>query len=141
MPLWRITIQFLKISRLFGRHLPLLPTAVDAIVNFVKPKKQRALRRYLGMVNYYNRLIPHCAAKITPLNTLLTEAHPNPSAPLNVTCDASDFAIGGVLQQCVDNIWQPLSFFSKKLSPAKTRYSAFDLELLAVHNRYQIHER
>ena len=29
-----------------------LPTAVDAIVNFVKPEKQRVLRRYLGMVNY-----------------------------------------------------------------------------------------
>ena len=35
-----------------------LPTAVDAIVNFVKQEKQRALRRYLGMVNYYHRLIP-----------------------------------------------------------------------------------
>ena len=27
-----------------------LPSAVDAIVDFVKPEKQRALRRYLGMV-------------------------------------------------------------------------------------------
>ena len=135
MPLWRITIQFLKTSRLFGRHLPLLPTAVDAIVNFVKPKKQRALRRYLGMVNYYNRFIPHCAAKITPLNTLLTEVHPNPSAPLNVTCDASDLLSGAYCNSVC------LSFFSKKLSPAETRYSAFDRELLAVHNRYQIRER
>ena len=142
-----------------------LPTAVDAIVNFVKPEKQRALRRYLGMVNYYHRFIPHCAEKLTPLNNLLTAAnegqhrlspksnfelhwtenankafteskqilanatllvHPQQSAPLNITCDASDFAVGGVLQQCIDNVWQPLSFFSKKLSPAETRYSAFD---------------
>ena len=35
--------------------------------------------------------------------------------------------------QCVDNVWQPLSFFSKKLSPAKTRHRAFDRELLAVY--------
>ena len=28
---------------------------------------------------------------------------------------------------------QPLSFFSKKLSPAETGYSAFDLELLVVY--------
>ena len=141
-----------------------LPTTVDPIVNFVRPEKQRALRRDLGMVNYYHRFIPHCAAKLTPLNTSLTAAnegqtssspksyfylswiesanlafieskqilanatllvHPNPSASLNITCDASDFAVGGVLQQCVDNVWQPLSFFSKKLSPAKTLYSAF----------------
>ena len=59
--------------------------------------------------------------------------HPDHSAPLNITCDASDFAVGGVLQQYIDNIWQPLSFFSKKLTPAETRYSAFDRELLAVY--------
>ena len=52
-----------------------LPSAVDAIVNFVKPEKQRALRRYLGMVNYYHRFIPHCVAKLTLLNNLLTEAN------------------------------------------------------------------
>ena len=52
-----------------------LPSAVDAIVDFVKPEKQRALRRYLGMVNYYHRFIPHCAAKLTPLNNLLTAAN------------------------------------------------------------------
>ena len=50
-----------------------LPTAVDAIVNFVKPEKQIALRRYLGMVNYYHRFIPLCAEKLTPLNNLLTK--------------------------------------------------------------------
>ena len=43
-----------------------LPTAVDAILNFVKPEKQWALHRYLGMVNYYHRFIPHCAAKLSP---------------------------------------------------------------------------
>ena len=149
-----------------------LPSTVDAIVNFAKPEKQRALRRYLAMVNYYHRFIPQCVAKLTPLNNLLTAAndghtrlspksnfglkwdesaelalseskqilanatllvHPDPSASLNITCDASDFAVGGVLQQYIDNVWQPLSFFSKKLNPAETRYSAFDRELLAVY--------
>ena len=52
-----------------------LPTAVDAIVNFVKPEKQRALRRLLRMVNYNHRFIPHCAEKLTPLNNLLTAAN------------------------------------------------------------------
>ena len=52
-----------------------LPTAVDAVVNFVKPEKQGALRRYLGMVNYYHHFIPHCVEKLTPLNNLLTEAN------------------------------------------------------------------
>ena len=95
------------------------------------------------MVNYYHRFIPQCAAKLTPLNNLLTAAndghtwlspksnfdfkwnesaesafseskqilanatllvHPDPSAPLNITCDASDFAVGGVLQKYIDNV-------------------------------------
>ena len=145
---------------------------VQKIVNFVKPEKQRALRRYLGMVNYYHRFIPHCAAKLTPLNNLLTAAneghtrlspksnfdlkwnknaesafseskqilanatllvHPDSTAQINITCDASDVAVGGVLQQFLNGMWQPLSFFSKKLNPAETRYSAFDRELLAVY--------
>ena len=72
--------------------------------------------------------------------------HPNPSAPLNITCDASDFAVGGVLQQCIDNIWQPLSFFSKRLAPAETRCSALYRKLLAdlvtiKHFRHNLEER
>ena len=37
------------------------------------------------------------------------------------------------MQQYLNGMWQPLSFFSKKLSPAATRYSAFDRQLLAVY--------
>ena len=52
-----------------------LPSAVDVIVNFVRPEKQRALSRYLGMISYYHRFISHCADKLTPLNQLLTAAN------------------------------------------------------------------
>ena len=45
-----------------------LPSAVDAIIKFVRPEKQRDLRRYLGMINYYHRFIPNCADKLTALN-------------------------------------------------------------------------
>ena len=31
--------------------------------------------------------------------------HPDPSAPLNITWDASDFAVGGVLQQYIVKNW------------------------------------
>ena len=58
--------------------------------------------------------------------------HPDP-AQINITCDASDVAVGGVLQQYLKGMYQPLSFYSKKLNPAETRYSAFDRELLAVY--------
>jgi cleavage and polyadenylation specificity factor subunit 1 len=60
-------------------------------------------------------------------------AHPKPDAPLAIFTDASDFAIGAVLQQHINGAWQPLEFFSKKLSPAESKYSAFDRELLAMY--------
>ena len=101
------------------------------------------------MVNYYHRFIPQCTARLSPKSNfdlkwnesaesafseskqILANAtllvHPDPSAPLNITWDASDFAVGGVLQQYIDNVWQPLSFFSKKLNPAEKLYSTLEL--------------
>ena len=51
--------------------------------------------------------------------------HPQQSAPLNITCGASDFVVGGVLQQCVDNVWQPLLFFSKKAITSRDTLQRF----------------
>ncbi|GFO32206.1 Pol polyprotein [Plakobranchus ocellatus] len=47
--------------------------------------------------------------------------------------DASDQATGGVFEQYVNGIWQPLAFFSKRLRPPEMRYSTFDRELLALY--------
>lgn len=47
--------------------------------------------------------------------------------------DASGVAVGSVLQQLNGNNWEPLTYFSRKLSPAETRYSTFDRELLGVY--------
>ena len=59
--------------------------------------------------------------------------HPKPSAPTCIVTDASDTAVGAVLQQCIGGVWCPISYFSKKLKPPETRYSTFDRELLAVY--------
>ncbi len=59
-------------------------------------------------------------------------AHPAPNAVLSLATDASDTHVGGVLQQLNGGRWQPLAFYSKKLSGAGTRYSTFDRELLAA---------
>ncbi|BHF70469.1 hypothetical protein SprV_0301352000 [Sparganum proliferum] len=47
--------------------------------------------------------------------------------------DASTVAVGAVLQQHINDSTRPLAFFSKKLSPAETRYSTFGRELLAIY--------
>lgn len=47
--------------------------------------------------------------------------------------DASDFALGAVLEQrSLSGPREPLAFFSRKLSPAQLNYSAYDRELTAV---------
>ncbi|PIK56056.1 hypothetical protein BSL78_07031 [Apostichopus japonicus] len=48
--------------------------------------------------------------------------------------DASDKALGGVLQQNIEGVWHPISFFSRKLSETESRYSAFGRELLAIYS-------
>ena len=42
-------------------------------------------------------------------------AHPILDAPTALTVDASDLAVGGILEQLVNNEWQPLAFFSWQL--------------------------
>lgn len=64
-------------------------------------------------------------------STLLV--HPIESVPLNITSDASNKAVGAVIQQYHDNQWRPLAFFSKKLTTQESKYSAFDKELLGVY--------
>ena len=59
--------------------------------------------------------------------------HPRPDANLSIYVDASDYGIGGVLQQEHKGEIQPLGFFCKKLSGAELNYSAYDRELLAIY--------
>jgi hypothetical protein len=58
--------------------------------------------------------------------------HPTPNTVLSLATDASDTHVGGMLQQLAGGRWQPLAFYSKKLSGVGTRYSTFDRELLAA---------
>ena len=138
-----------------------LNAKVKVIRDFPTPTSQRQLRKFLGLVNFYHRFIPHCAQILQPLNSCLTPrgkdlqwtseaaeafssikdalaqatllSHPQPGAPLAIMTDASDFAIGAVLQQFVSDSWQPISYFSRKLKPSETRYSTFNRELLAIY--------
>ena len=123
-----------------------LESKVDVVQRFPNPTTARQLHKFLDLINFYHRFIPHCARISQPLNDLLattrpsqqlawtdeatrsfnelTDAlaqatllhHPMPSAPTCIVTDASDFAVGTVLQQFIDGIWCPISFFSKKLT-------------------------
>ena len=60
-------------------------------------------------------------------------AHPLQEAELSLAVDASNHHVGAALQQrSPGGEWQPLSFFSRKLTNTETRYSTFNRELLTV---------
>ena len=93
----------------------------------------------------------------TALAKATTLIHFTPGAPLALTTDASDFAIGGVVEQLVSGEWQPLGFYSSKFSPTRRerqrpltledhQRSATERELLAAyraidHFRYLLEGR
>ena len=58
--------------------------------------------------------------------------HPRPGAKLAVTTDASNQAIGGVLEQEGPNGWEPLAFYSAKLTDKQQEWVPYDRELLAA---------
>ena len=63
--------------------------------------------------------------------------HPSADAEMTLTVDASDIAMGGQIEQKVGDRFVPIAFFSKKLSTAEKKYSAFDRELLAIYSSIQ----
>ncbi|UYV64958.1 hypothetical protein LAZ67_3002563 [Cordylochernes scorpioides] len=65
-------------------------------------------------------------------NTALL-AYPDTELPISLCTDASNRAVGSVLQQLDNNNWKPIPFFSKKLNPAQCNYSTYDRELLAIY--------
>ena len=134
---------------------------VQAINNFPPPTDIKALQRFLGLVNFYRRFLAGAACFLKPLTDALAGSpkklewtstmqqafekakaavaaavklvHPAPGATVSLAVDASATHVGGVLQQWSSSGWQPLSFFSHKLSKTERNYGAFDRELLAAY--------
>ena len=108
-----------------------LPEKVKTITDFPKPSTIKGLQEFLGMINSYHRFIPHGASHLLPLHDALQKtqprqiiswtaetegaftsckaalaeatmlSHPKPDAQISVTTDASDQAVGAVLEQYV----------------------------------------
>ncbi|GJT59829.1 reverse transcriptase domain-containing protein [Tanacetum coccineum] len=52
--------------------------------------------------------------------------------PLNIMCDASDYAIGAVLGQRIKKHFRPIHYASKTMTEAETNYTTTEKEMLAV---------
>ena len=137
-----------------------LETRVETIRQTKPPTTIKELQRFLGMVNYYRRFIPKaanhlyglfeclkgkpkmlewtstCQESFDAIKTALANAtllhHPRTNANLALTTDASDHAIGAVLEQRGPRGWEPLAFYSSKLNESQQKWPPYDRELLGV---------
>ena len=53
-------------------------------------------------------------------------------SPIKLYTDASDYGIGGILFQIVNNIWKPIAFVSKSLSSTQINWSTIQKESYAI---------
>jgi hypothetical protein len=136
-----------------------LSSKVQPVLTFPPPIDLSSLQRFLGMLNLYRRFLPCIANVLLPLTDICSQSvpfswtpamdtafqaaksilasavslhNPSPTAQLSLAMDASDSHVGAVLPQRSRGSWQPLAFFSHKLSSTESRSSTFDHELLAT---------
>ena len=135
-----------------------LPEKVDAIRAATPPTTVKELQRWLGMVGYYRKFLPkaavhlfhlfealkgkpkkldwtpECQTSFDATKEALAQAsmlfHPRQGCQLALTTDASNLAVGGVLEQRGPKGWEPIAFYSSKLEPHQRNWPPYDRELL-----------
>ena len=137
------------------------PKKVQGITEMTAPKDKQQLQSFLGMVNYMGTFIPNLSHHTEPLRamlkkdkvfhwedqqtrsfqqvkTLIAKANTTPlryynrNLPVTVQVDASLRGLGACLIQQHKGKDQPITFASKSLTDAETRYANIERELLAI---------
>lgn len=152
-----IKVNFKK-CKFFVKQLPYLghlcpslmgllpsPEKLSTISNAKRPNNVTELRAFLGLINYYNKFVPHLSSKLGSLYALLTKntnytwakeceqafqegkmtllnanflEFYDPCKPLVVVSDASSYGLGGVLAHEINGIEKPICFTSFSLNSA-----------------------
>jgi hypothetical protein len=142
------------------------PAKVETILQWPEPQTVKEVQAFLGFANFYHRFIDNYSGITKPLNTLtrkdqpylwtekcqdvfdllkraFTEApvlaHFNPESPIVLECDASDYAMAGIISQ-QDSLGEihPIAFFSRSMQPAELNYDIYDKELLAIVECFRV---
>lgn len=139
-----------------------LPKKIKGILQLTRPTTVTELRSFIGMVNFYRDFWKQRAHILAPLTALtktpkgrplpwtdecnkafqaikavLQEEvllyYPDPNKTFYIEPDASKRQLGATIyQRLPGGHKQPVAFFSRKLTPAQTRYPASDLEALCI---------
>ena len=136
------------------------PEKLKAILEAPAPKDLNQMRSFLGLVNYYARFIANLSTVLHPLNRLLRKdvswewdelceeafqlakqslassrvlVHYDPTLPLKLAGDASEYGVGAVLSHvCPDESERPVAFASRTLSSSERNYAQLEKEALSL---------
>lgn len=135
------------------------PEKIKVVKEFPIPLTAKEIKSFLGFAGYYRRFIPNFSHITQPLTKLLKKdapfmwtslqqdaferlktslcsepilQYPDFKTPFNLTTDASNFAIGGVLSQGEIGKDLPIAYASRTLNKAESNYSTIEKELLAI---------
>jgi transposase InsO family protein len=136
------------------------PENIVSVSNYPIPTNFKELHSFLGLVSYFRKFIKNFALIAKPLYDLLKSnsefrwndhaldsftvlkekliSEPvltiySPSAETELHCDASANGFGSVLlQKQQDGKFHPICYFSKRTTPAESKYHSFELEALAI---------
>ena len=150
--------------RVGGGYISPHEAKISNVREFIQPRSKEDVWAFIGLINYYRRFIPHISTLSASLTDLLQLHKPYPvdrtedcasafAASKQALCsapvlsppdyyhqfiqqtDASGLGISAVLTQDADNGEEhPIAFYSRKMQPRKSRYSATEQEGLAVVN-------
>lgn len=107
--------RFLGVINYYRTCIPQAAHSQLPLYSFIKHsiKKDKTLISWTAETE---KAFEECKSKLADITLL---AYPSPDAPMTLTTAASSTAIGGQLQQRVNDVCQPLGFFSRKLSPTE----------------------
>jgi len=135
------------------------PKKISCVANYYNQTNAKELKSFLGLIGYYRKFIKDFSKISKPLTSLLKKDQPfiwmdacedafqtfrtiltkepilqfpDFSSPFNITTDASNCAIGGILSQGNSGSDLPISYASCTLNKAEINYNATDKELLAI---------
>ncbi|GBG64197.1 hypothetical protein CBR_g40897 [Chara braunii] len=134
-----------------------LADKIQAIVDWPEPRCTMDVRSFMGLAGYYQRFVESYSKAAAPLSRLQSPKVPfefddaargafttlkaamqaapalriYDPIPTQVTTDASGYGIGAVLEQCHEDGWHPVEYFSQKVPLVNTLDDARKKELLA----------
>lgn len=121
--------RFLGMVNFYRRFMHQCAAALAVMTDLLRKQPKRS-RKALEWTTECDAAFEAAKATLADATMLM---HPATDLPTSLAVDASDTAVGDVLQQLHEEEWRPIAFFSRRLKPAESRYSTFGRELLAIY--------